>query len=267
MSVLWSFALPGILIGVVYAFVQWMGRVILVNSEHGYGDLGLFAAANQWRSIILFLPAVVGRVFLPLLSEARGTSSSQTYRKMVIDNIRVICAVSLPVCAVVIAFSSPLMAIFGKGFHGGEEILPLLMLSAFFYSIGGPVRQAVDSSGLRWQALSINCIWAIVFLFLATLVVPHRGGIGLAYAHVISAGVLVTMQYLFLDRVICRGTLKAIGAGLIYSLGIVMGIAFVEYSTVLSRAVMVTAILVVLSTLPACQLLLRNSRQVAVYMR
>ena len=53
-SVIWQFALPGFLSGVITSGILWTGRIILTRQEAGFTELGLFTAADQWRTLVLF---------------------------------------------------------------------------------------------------------------------------------------------------------------------------------------------------------------------
>ena len=62
-----KFALPSLLMNAVVLPITWFGNTIIVAGETGYYDLGVFNAANQWRSAISLLPAAIGNVILPFI--------------------------------------------------------------------------------------------------------------------------------------------------------------------------------------------------------
>ena len=49
---------------------MWLANAVLAHQPGGYGELGLFNAANQWRLALLLLPSVLIRVALPLMASS-----------------------------------------------------------------------------------------------------------------------------------------------------------------------------------------------------
>ena len=97
LPVLWRFALPGVIAGLATTGMMWVGRVILIRGADGYVQLGLFTAANQWRTPMLFLPAVLCRVILPLVSETYSASKMAELRATIEMNLKIICLTALPI--------------------------------------------------------------------------------------------------------------------------------------------------------------------------
>lgn len=48
--------------------VTWFCNYLLVNQQSGYEQMANFDIANQWRNTILFIPAALSQIALPLLS-------------------------------------------------------------------------------------------------------------------------------------------------------------------------------------------------------
>ena len=198
-SILFHFALPGVLSGIILAASLWFGRVLLVNLEDGYQQLGVFSAANQWRTIILFLPAIIGRVLLPVLSETYGNQSADDFSRLAGKNIFTIWAMALPLTIIMIGCSDLLALFFGNEFTGLERVLPLLLASVFFYAVSATVSQVLDGAGRRWQGLVMNCLWAVVFLLINQLVLVKMGAVGFALSFLVSYFLLVCIQFFYLN--------------------------------------------------------------------
>ena len=45
----------------------------------GYGELGIFNAANQWRNLVLFVPASLAQVVLPILANLQALGNQRRY--------------------------------------------------------------------------------------------------------------------------------------------------------------------------------------------
>lgn len=72
---LWHFSFPAVAGGLMITGAAWLCTVFLVHQPKGYAELGLFNAASQWYFAPLLVPGLVGRVFLPMLSERLGSGN------------------------------------------------------------------------------------------------------------------------------------------------------------------------------------------------
>ena len=77
--ILWKYALPSVLSGVLYFPAVWFANSMLVKQPGGYGELGLFNAANQLRMAVIFLPGLLTVAMLPILSEVYGRKNQSDF--------------------------------------------------------------------------------------------------------------------------------------------------------------------------------------------
>lgn len=192
--VLWDFSLPAFLAGSMVTPVTWAANAILVNQPNGYAEMGLFNAANQFRMLILFLPNIIGMVTIPFLSEIHGRDDQIFFAQAVNINLRTIWSFALPCGFLLIGLSSWLIGLYGPEFQEGRTVLALLVCSTIMYVVAATVGQALIGSGKMWAGFFINLGWALIFLPLATYLVPSMGSVGLAQAYSISyAGLAVAL--------------------------------------------------------------------------
>ena len=57
--ILWKFALPALLAGVLVTPIHWAVQSMLVNTPNGYNQLAVLGVAMQWFNVIMFLPSTV----------------------------------------------------------------------------------------------------------------------------------------------------------------------------------------------------------------
>jgi len=230
LPVLWHYALPGLVVGGISAAMLWWGRTVLADTDGGYVQLGLFEAANQWRTMILFLPAILSRVAMPVLAETYGRDREGDFGKAVVLQFRAILLLSLPLTVVVMVASEWLMVIFGEAYSGSGPILPLLMISVFLFALNQALRRVQDGSGKRWQNAALQVLWAIAF----AVTLLGQGGpvdaVVLAQAFVASEAVMFVAQLIYIELAVARGTLRGIGGDLLAAL-LAMGAAvWTQYS-------------------------------------
>jgi len=197
--VLWKFALPAMLSGLMVAPVTWLTNLFLVNRVGGYGELGLFNAANQWRALILFLPGLLASVMLPVLSDAYGQKENSDFTKAITLNLRATWIVCLPLTMLVMVLNKPLSALFGRSFNGSGPVLALLMVSCFLMVVNNTVGTALAGSGRMWTGTVMNIGWAAVLVAGAYVMTPSMGALGLAAAY-LSAYILHSVwQMLYVE--------------------------------------------------------------------
>jgi len=223
-SVLWQFALPGFLSGVITSLLLWTGRIILTRQDAGFTELGLFTAADQWRTMVLFMPAIIARVVLPIISSSIHRSSEELKASIGIQ-VHANGIIALPLAVLLIGFSKPLAAIFGTPYAGTEIIIPMLMVSVYFTAVNQSVRVIYDGVGRRWLNLSMRVLWGIVFLLSSLYYIPRAGALGFAAAHLISEILLLMVQAVVADLALVRGVLRRHTGLFVYSI-VLLGAAY-----------------------------------------
>lgn len=185
--ILWRFSMPAVLGGVLVSPVLWASNAILVNQIDGYGQMGLFDAANQWRFAILFVPGAVGQIVLPILANLNGLDDQIRYRKALKYNVLISGTVSLVVAFPICLFATSIMRSYGPDFEEGAVALILLSISTIFVSLNNVVGQAIASKGRMWVGFCLNMMWATTFLFLSYYLIHNGYGVtGLALANLIA---------------------------------------------------------------------------------
>ena len=199
-KVLWSFSIPATLGGILVGPTNWVCSAILVNQPNGYAEMGLFNAASQWRTAVLFLPAAVGGIVLPILSNLRGDGDHRRYKKVLWLNVLLNGGVATLVAILAIALARPIMASYGKGFEDGALVLMVLVASAVLASVNSVVGQAIASANKMWLGLVFNSLWASVVVITTATLAPHFGSLGLALAICAGYAVLSGSTSLYVIR-------------------------------------------------------------------
>jgi len=181
--VLHRFAIPALVSSLLVMPTIWATNAMLVQQPDGYGELGLFNAANQWRTLVVFLPALLANAMLPVLSETYARTDRTEFTQAISINLRATWIVALPMTMLVIALGPELSLLFGKQFLGMEEMIPPLMVSCLLMLISTPTGAALAGAGKMWVGALMNFGWALALVFFAWLLVPRFGGVGLAYAY------------------------------------------------------------------------------------
>ena len=206
LPILWRFALPGVMAGLLTTGTMWLGRVILIHGADGYLQLGLFSAANQWRTPMLFLPSVLCRVMLPVVSETYSTGETTELRTAITANLKIICMTALPICLVIMCLADFIQGLFGHEFRHSGAILRILMPATFLFAVDRVFERVFEGTGRRWTDLALNLGWGVAFCVIALVAVPRWGGVGLSLALLGAYALLLTGRILYIERILVPGS-------------------------------------------------------------
>ncbi len=74
LSIFYRFTLPSSFSGLMVTPITWFITVLLIRSENGSFNLGIFEAANQIKMVIIFIPLALSNVLLPILMENKNSN-------------------------------------------------------------------------------------------------------------------------------------------------------------------------------------------------
>lgn len=185
-SVLWSFSLPAFLGGATVTPASWACNALLVNRPKGYAEMGLFGAADQWRTALLFLPGIVSRVLLPILSSHSNESAEEGshFATTLEAGYSVGVLVAFPIVAALSFGGNLLTRVYGPDFEGMRYPLAGVLYAAGIMAIGQPIGLSIQAKGAMWLGFTYNLIWGLFLLGSFHFVLSTLGawGLGLAYA-------------------------------------------------------------------------------------
>jgi O-antigen/teichoic acid export membrane protein len=183
-TVLLHFIVPSAAAGFTTMPALWLGNAVLAQQANGFSQLAMYTAANNFKVIVLVLPALLNSVGMSLLNYQRGAGTVTRYRRVFWANMT-LTGVSIGVGAsFVAAFGDSLLSLFGVAFVEGYPVLLLLMLSALFEAFATAAYQVIQSQERMWLSF-----WAIALprdvmvIVLALYLTPAYGALGLAMAY------------------------------------------------------------------------------------
>ena len=193
--ILYKFSLPALFSGLMVSPVIWACNAMLVNQPKGFEEMAMFSVANQWRSAILMVPAILAQIVLPLLSSSTNQGQFMRILKL---NIKINFIVALLMATTISILSNSIMKIYGKDFGQGNIILIILAFSTILISINGVIGQAIAGKGRMWIGFFFNAIWGVVLLSSTFILLElGYGAEGLAYSYLISYTILTAVQTVF----------------------------------------------------------------------
>lgn len=199
LSLLYRFSLPAALSSIMVAPAYWVARTMLVNAN-GFGEMAIFEASEQWRSILVFVPGTLCNIVLPILSSVNATDASKFWKILNVNiTLNVVIATLI---AVFVSLLSPfIIKLYGGGFTDSTTLV-LLSLSTIFSSVATVVGASIASRAKMWNGLGFNLLWASMFIsFTYIFLNKGMGAKALALSLLVSYIIHSTLQYIYIRRI------------------------------------------------------------------
>ena len=183
--VLWRFSLPAAMASAMVGPANWFCSANLVNQPNGYEEMGIFNAANQWFTMLMFLPGLLGSVVLPLLANQIGKKEKLQSKRTLILAMKTNFLIVAPLVLTVGAISPFIMTLYGEEFTTGWPTLVVVLINAGILSAQTPVGQIIAANGKMWIGFIMNMGWALIFVFTSSFLLDY-GSLGLASSRLIA---------------------------------------------------------------------------------
>jgi O-antigen/teichoic acid export membrane protein len=185
LSILWKFSIPAFFAGMMVAPVNWLCSTILVHQPDGYREMGAYNAANQWFSMMLFIPTALATGIVPILSDTLGEKDFKRSTKVLNFMLKLSAAIIIP-CVLVMSLLAPyIMRIYGREYKDAWPTLIVLLITSGIYALLTPIGEIIAAAGRMWVGFFTNLAWAVV-LIIATVFLVRWGSFGFASARLIS---------------------------------------------------------------------------------
>jgi O-antigen/teichoic acid export membrane protein len=207
LPILWHFSLPALLSAVMVAPIMWLAQAILANQPAGYGELGLFNAANQWRMALMFLPSVLLRVALPLMASSVEARHASDFGKTLLLTQSLTVMIVLPAGALLMFLSDPIMSVYGSEFADAAPVLIGVIASIMISSVGSAAGTAIEARGKMWRGLILNLSWAVVLVAIVWFTAGTYGARSLAFGSAIAYLVMSLWGFLYVASDLPQGML------------------------------------------------------------
>jgi O-antigen/teichoic acid export membrane protein len=201
---LWRFSVPATLAGLMVTPVSWACSAMLVNTQGGLAQVGIFNAANQWFGLVIFIPGLLGQALIPMMSERLGRGDAGTSRRMLKMSTALNGITSVLIIAVVWEFGPLIARLYGRGFEATPAVLNIALITGGLLAVLASVGHVIVASGRMWMGFVMNLGWAICFIG-ATRLLVYRGALGLAEARLVAYVIHGVWTGLFAWRLLREG--------------------------------------------------------------
>lgn len=185
-EILRRFALPAALSGLTTMPAIWLGNAFLVQQPGGYTEMGIYSAATNLRTIVLFLPVLFNSVAVSLINSHKGQKNSESYTSAFFLNLKLTTVAALIGAVVMWWCGESVIRIFGPDFVSKNvSVLMLLMsISVVLEAIGVAVYQLIQSHEKMWLSFFVIALPRDLLIVVAAYSLTQSyGSAGLAGAY------------------------------------------------------------------------------------
>jgi O-antigen/teichoic acid export membrane protein len=200
LSVLHRFSLPAFLGSILVVSAIWMCNAMLARQPQGYAELGLYAAADKWRVLIVFVPNYVFAMVVPVLSNLHGEGDGAAFQKVFRANLQLNGSLALMAAVLIAVFAGPIMQVYGNPFRGGRVVLLVLACSAIAEVFNAMLGQPLVAAHKMWWRFGFDVLFVALLVEFAWALVPKRGALGLAAAYGFAYACTSLVFFLFHQR-------------------------------------------------------------------
>ena len=180
-----TFAIPAALNSFAYVPAIWLANTVVVSQPGGYEQIALFAAANNFRTVALFVPSVMNTVGMSLLNNQRGAGDERRFRRVFWANLALTASVAVGGAAVLGVLGRWLLTWFGAGFSPAAPVLLPLLVASVLETSTLAMLHPVQNQNRVWTVFATVMLPCCAALVLGAWTwVPALGALGLAWAYV-----------------------------------------------------------------------------------
>lgn len=178
-------AWPVLLSSICVAITMQIDKIMLGYMYSSY-EVGIYSAANQLSNFWNIIPVILGATLIPIITRVFGKNKVDYYQKLQRIYFLLTC-LSLST-AILVTFTSDQLinSIFGKDYFVAGKILAIHIWSGIFI-FNVSIRSRVLLIESKHNFIAIFAFLTLISnLILNWLLIPAYGGIGAAYASLIS---------------------------------------------------------------------------------
>ena len=199
-TILWKFSLPSLLASVMVMPVLWWAKTFLIEKS-SYTEMAIFDAAEQWYTMVLFIPSTLSQIILPLLANTLAEGTTNQYSKLVKINILLNVSIALTFSLFVILIGPFIMGLYGKDFID-IKTLAFMMGTTIASSACNVVGQVIASQDKMWLGFVFNLLWATWVVLFTVLFIGYfnMAAAGLALAIFVSYTIHFICQTIYIKQ-------------------------------------------------------------------
>ncbi len=230
LHLLWNYALPATLSGLMVGPANWGCRSLLTKQPNGYDEMGTLTAALVFQGVLLFVSNMLSAPLLSMLSNA-GANTSE---KLGVINILSTWILGVIVAIPLLCFPEVVLLVFGSDYatHSFKVTFTLVVFCTSIMTFKAGLARVLLANSLLWWGFLSNTLWAAILIG-SSMFLVHWGAPGLAasltIAYILNTVILLPLYYS--RNLVPKGTLLSFNSILIWL--ILVGLVYINIADVL----------------------------------
>jgi O-antigen/teichoic acid export membrane protein len=180
---------PAFAANVAVTLALVLGQRILAQQPSGYQHIAQFNIAYRWSLAVLFIPASIGPILLPLLANLRAEGAVAAFVRVLRTNLWLNVGLTALPAAVLIVFRDVVLGLGGSSYVAGSATFVVLMIATVPIALNSVMSQAALSLDAIRAWLLSDLALAVTVVGVAWILVPEHESLGLALGYALAYGV------------------------------------------------------------------------------
>lgn len=189
LAILYKFSLPATISSILAMVFVWYSKTILVK-ESGFEAMATFDIAEQWRTQLLFIPAAISQIVLPILSNSKHSNDQISVVK---TNVVINTVTTSIIALMFLCFGKLIMSVYGSDYTNAVPLY-VMGLTGVVISISNVLGSVCFANDKAWQICLLNGVQGLLLvLFAKYFIGAGMADTGLALANLISYIIFVLL--------------------------------------------------------------------------
>ena len=194
-------ALP-VAVSLLFVILYFKMDTVMLSLMRPSADVGMYSVAYKVLEIVIFVPAILAGLLMPILSK-EAVNISERFRRIMALSFDIMLALALPAAVVMIILAGPIIAVVG-GAGFGQSVLILRVLAVaviliFFGNLGG---NALVALNLQNKSVWIYALGAVLNFVANLIFIPRYGALAAALNTVLTELVVTVGMFWLIHRAV-----------------------------------------------------------------
>ena len=182
-----KYSIPSISGGFLATFGLWFLQYNILRTTQNTGLIADFNIANNIKTIVLIIPAVISGVSMNLLNSINALNTSK-YKDVFKFSKSITFITTLILATIFYVFSKEILFLFGKQYQSNYLILGILLLATIPETITMSFSQILITENKLWKSFFLINLPrdGFVFILLGTILINKYGIAGACYTYLLA---------------------------------------------------------------------------------
>ena len=182
-----KYSMPSISGGLLATFGLWFLQYNILRTTQNTGLIADFNIANNIKTIVLIIPAVISGVSMNILNSINALNTSK-YKDVFKFSKSITFITTIILATIFYVFSKEILFLFGKQYQSNYLILGILLLATIPETITMSFSQILITENKLWKSFFLINLPrdGFVFIFLGTILINKYGIAGACYTYLLA---------------------------------------------------------------------------------